>query len=404
MRTGPVSLATLLPGLALLALVHSPASGQVSELVLEMGGSQVRPPVDVEGSPASFFVGGLRASRFLGLGSYVQASLLVGRSLDDTASGDFLSGEVGTSLWGHLIDGWAVGTEVRAFGFDVGGAFPYRAGGAEGSVAVRYRKPAVTTQIAAGAGWGRSRVELRRYADGPVALVTDELWRYGGTADVLVGAGPVAVGLSGGVHESAGGRYRSLGGRLVAATGRTAMELRVDAWRTPVGTETTGGLALVIPVGGAWILRGFLGRSEPDPLTLAEPGNAGGGLLVGRRVAGSVYSAGGTSLHQVMEATDGGRVVRFTLRDAEAGSVEVLGDFTLWEPVSMTKKGDRWSAELTVREGTHHFGFLVDGAWYLPDDTQDAVPDEWGRMSATLVVDTSTPASGYAPEPGGAGR
>ena len=79
--------------------------------------------------------------------------------------------------------------------------------------------------------------------------------------------------------------------------------------------------------------------------------------------------------------------------------VEVLGDFTLWEPVAMTRQGGRWAAVLTVPEGTHHFGFLVDGSWYLPPGTQDAAPDEWGRRTATLVVE-----SHYVPSAEGRGR
>jgi hypothetical protein len=53
----------------------------------------------------------------------------------------------------------------------------------------------------------------------------------------------------------------------------------------------------------------------------------------------------------------------------------------------MERDGARWVAEVDVRPGTHHFGFLVDDEWYLPDDAPDAAPDEWGRMTATLVIE-----------------
>ena len=48
------------------------------------------------------------------------------------------------------------------------------------------------------------------------------------------------------------------------------------------------------------------------------------------------------------------------------------------------------SMELEVLEignGTHHFGFLVNDEWFVPDDAPDVVPDEWGRHSATLVIE-----------------
>jgi 1,4-alpha-glucan branching enzyme len=72
---------------------------------------------------------------------------------------------------------------------------------------------------------------------------------------------------------------------------------------------------------------------------------------------------------------------------AGAGTVELLGDFTLWEPVPMRRRNGRWEIELEVGPGTHHYGFLVDDEWHVPDDTRDVVPDEWGRLSAILVIE-----------------
>jgi 1,4-alpha-glucan branching enzyme len=80
--------------------------------------------------------------------------------------------------------------------------------------------------------------------------------------------------------------------------------------------------------------------------------------------------------------------VRFSVEAPEgAASVQVLGDFNLWAPLAMRREGTRWIADVEVARGTHHFGFLVDGRWYLPDDAPDRVPDEWGRASATLVIE-----------------
>ncbi len=53
----------------------------------------------------------------------------------------------------------------------------------------------------------------------------------------------------------------------------------------------------------------------------------------------------------------------------------------------MRREGNRWIAELSVPIGTHHYGFMVDDEWYVPDDAPDVVPDEWGRRSATLVIE-----------------
>ena len=71
------------------------------------------------------------------------------------------------------------------------------------------------------------------------------------------------------------------------------------------------------------------------------------------------------------------------------GRVPLLrdGDFTLWEAVPMRRDGNRWVVDLEVEAGTHHYGYLVDGEWYMPEDQESVVPDEWGRMSAILVIE-----------------
>ncbi len=264
----------------------------------------------------------------------------------------------------------------------------------EGSASLRYRRSRLSARVAGVGGVGRSKVtistvvqRLRRRAM-VVEVLEDDLWRWGGTAEVLVGGTPVAAGVTGGWHRSAGGSYRSAGLRLVAGGARGALEARLDAWSTPTGGETTGGIAFYLPWGG-WSARGVAGRPEPDPLLLAEPGQGAEGVLFGRRILGGDGAPGARgTLYRLEDEGPAGARVRFRVEAPEgARSVQVLGDFTLWEPVSMEADGSQWMVEMDVPAGTHHFGFLVDGSWYLPDDAPDAVPDEWGRRSATLIVE-----------------
>ena len=70
-----------------------------------------------------------------------------------------------------------------------------------------------------------------------------------------------------------------------------------------------------------------------------------------------------------------------------AGTVEVMGDFTLWEAVAMEGNGSRRTIQIDVPFGTHHFGFLVDGEWFLPADAPSSVPDDWGRENTTIVIE-----------------
>jgi hypothetical protein len=350
----------------------------------------------VDGDAAGFFVAGLRASRYGLGGNSVYGSLLLGRALDAVTGGDFVSAEVGGAAWHTMSPGWAAGLEGRAFGFRVADPFSYEAGAMEGSAVLRYRGDGLSARLTGSGGAGHSQVTLTEVVQrmrGRQTAVTevleDDLWRVGSTLEVLAGGGTLAAGLAGGIHRSAGGTYRSAGVRLVAGGRLGALEVRADAWRTPDGNETTGGVAFYIPWGG-WTARGVGGKPEPDPLLLAEPARGAGGVLLGRRILGRgpVALANTQPLHQVVKTFPTGARVRITVDAPDgAGTVEVLGDFTLWEPVAMEAAGGRWTVEMDVPAGTHHFGFLVDGGWYLPDDAPDAVPDEWGRRSATLVIE-----------------
>lgn len=383
-RSGPVMVAT-----AILCLphLHPELAAQTSDISVEVGGSSVSPPAGIDGEAARFFVAGFRALHFSPGGSGILGSFLVGRTLANGTGGDFLSGTLEGEGWWHFAGDWSAGLKARGFGFQVAEPFPYRSLGFEAGPGLRFagRYLSATVQGVAGSGW--SETDLLRTGQEPGETVEDELWRYGGTGEVLAGNRGVLAGLALGIHESSGGTYRSAGLRIIAGGRGPALELRLDAWRTPSGTETTGGIAFIVPIGG-WNARGFLGRTEPDPLTLAEPGGGAGGILVGRRIVGrDPLPPPDPPLHEVLEFSGETARVEITVEaPREAREVEIVGDFTFWEPVPMDRDGSQWSVQLEIPEGTHHFGFLADGEWFLPDNAPDAVPDEWGRENATLVI------------------
>jgi 1,4-alpha-glucan branching enzyme len=78
--------------------------------------------------------------------------------------------------------------------------------------------------------------------------------------------------------------------------------------------------------------------------------------------------------------------------------VELVGDFTMWKPMEMDQTSGTWTLELEVPDGLYHFGFLVDGEWFVPVDAIGTVPDEWGRQNATLVVDRQAVGEGGGAE------
>ena len=373
--------------LASLTMLSAPVAAQ-SDLTLEFGGSQVGPPLGAEGDNARFVVGGLRAAHYGANGSGLFGSALFGQTLDSAVGGSFLSGVAGATLvdrWTPTLSG---SLDAKFLGYGTQMPFPYRAFAAEGRAALRYRQSHFGVDLTGLGGVGRSQLQLSRPGGTRVFLVENDLWRVGGTAEVTVGPVTSSFGVVGGLHDTPEGLYRSVGGRLTLAGFWGLAELRVDAWKTPEATRTIAGLALIIPLGNDWSARGFFGRTDPDPLTLAQPGSGSGGVLLGRTILGGVGGASSASgPWEVIAYGESSSRVRLSV-DADVNArVQLLGDFTLWEPVDMMREDGRWYAEIDVPAGTHHFGFLIDDEWFVPDDATDVVPDEWGRMSAILVIE-----------------
>jgi hypothetical protein len=364
------------------------AAGQ-SDLTLEFGASQIGPPVGLEGENARFFMGGVRGSHYGDGGSGVFASVLFGQTLDSATGGSFLSGTLEGSLVGRWTPNVTGSFNARVLGYGTQEPFPYRAFAAEGGPTLRVRTPSLGVKLSAVGGVGLAQLKLWRVEGGASRVFENDLWRGGGIAEIEFGPVTSNFGIVSGWHRTPAGNYSNVGARVVLAGQWGLAELRLDRWDTPDVNETTGGLALIIPVGRLWSLRGFFGRTDPDPLTLAQPGSGGGGVLFGRSlVASSAESSASTGPYQIVEYGDEASRVRVVVQPStEATAVAVLGDFTLWEPVAMAKTDDTWVVELEVPVGTHHFGFLVDDQWYVPADAPDVVPDEWGRLSATLVIE-----------------
>ena len=84
-------------------------------------------------------------------------------------------------------------------------------------------------------------------------------------------------------------------------------------------------------------------------------------------------------------ATHGENVLRFRLPGARR--VAIVGDWTRWRPVSLTRGDDgQWVARLRMRRGVYHFNLLVDGTrWTVPEDAV-VVDDGFGGKAALLIV------------------
>lgn len=362
-----------------------------TDFALELGGSQIGPPIGMQGETARFVVGGTTFSHYRGAGTGLTAGLLFGQSLDSTVGGSFLSG----TLDGHLAGRWArtiTGSlDVRVFGYGAQEPFPYRAFGVEGGPSLRFRSRLFGARISAIGGIGLSQIELWRVAGGPTRVFENDLWRRGAAGELTFGPLRTNLTLAAGWQDTPVGAFTNAGARLAILGDWGIAEFRIDRWDTPDASETTGGLAIAIPIGSLWSLRSYFGRTDPDPLTLVQPGSGAGSILLSRSLYSTLDRSSGSArnpMTQVLEYGDESSTVRIELRPpGEPAEVQLLGDFSLWEPMDMEHDGDVWAIEVRVPNGTHHFGYMVDGEWYVPDDAPDVIPDEWGRSTATLVIE-----------------
>lgn len=360
------------------AAASAAAQGHV---VLQAGGARSLPGAEAVGDAALYGVGGAT----LGWGgdrTVLMVSLYGGIASDETTGADFGSAAVEGEAWSGSAT--AIGLTARAGGFQIRDPFTYRTSSIRGGPAARLRRGRVTATVRAEAGAGSTLVELRR-SDGRVRRAERDLWSRGIDLDLSLRERAWAVEVAAGSWASSGGAFRR-GGASVTWT-RPRLALRVDGarWHTPLGGEWTGGVSVVVPVGTRGSLAGTAGRAPPDPLTLVEAGGQGG-ILAGWRIA----SFGGPPPPLARLRWEGGEATAaFRLDDdtsREAAVIEILGDFTGWAPAPMGRRGDAWIIELVVPTGVHHYGFRVDGEWYVPEGRPGNVADEWGRTNATLVV------------------
>lgn len=365
---------TLLTPLALVA--------QSGDVRVEVGAARAFPPSGSDAVASTYFTMGLRVDRWTHHGG-VFAGAYGGLSAD-TVGGDWASAVVGAEATTGASGPVELALLVTGYGFRVGEPFTYSALTGQAQPEIRLRVGTDATFVLRGEGGvGETTVEFRR---GDLSRTFESgLWHYGGGPELRLRIGQAVASVGGGVLRSEAGTYRR--GVLRLAGGGEGSGLAWDAtlkvWDTPLGRETTGGLSVTVPLVGGWLAQALGNRTDPDPLIDTQPGTQGG-LVVARPLV--TFTPPQALRTVTLETAASGPVAVFRIENGTARAVQVLGDFTAWAPVAMRSDAGVWTIEMPVEAGTHHFGFLVDGEWYVPETAPGRVNDEWGRVNATLVV------------------
>ena len=369
----------IVAAVALLA-PSSGVHGQTGDARLEVGAARAFSPSGSDVLASTYLTLGLRVDRWTRNGG-VFAGVMGGLS-SDTVGGDWGSLVVG----GEAILGASAPIElslmVTGYGFRVGEPFTYTAITGQARPELRFKVSGEMTLVLQGEGGvGETTVELRR-GDRSRTFESD-LWHYGGGPELRLRLGRALASLGAGILESDAGTYRRAVLRVGGSGSGPAWEASLKVWDTPLGVETTGGISISIPLGGGWTSQAVGARTDPDPLIDTQPG-AQGGLVLARSLV--TFGPAPSSELVRLEEDPAGTVARFMLASSTAERVQVLGDFSGWEAVEMRREDGGWVIEILVESGAHHFGFMVDGEWFVPATAPGRVSDEWGRVNATLLV------------------
>jgi hypothetical protein len=298
--------------------------------------------------------------------------------------GDWISGYAGMWVRRSLTDRLSGGLTLEGRAFEVREPDRYDA--------VELRAEPELLGRWGGGGWSiRGIGRLAAVSWGPEGADSrTDVWTAGAGVTLHHVVGRVRVELDGQIQHSDPGAWKGLGLSATAPLGPGpgvgTVRLDLRAWDTPVEEgQGSAVLSVALPLGGA--LRTFAagGRSDPDPL-LGTP--AAGYATVGVSVdAVRLLDPPAPPVVRVLGApSTEGRRVRFTVRPGAAGAVEVLGDFSAWQAVPLRRAGETWSVEVELEPGLYHFGFRVDGRWWVPESTPGSGEDEWGRPTGTVVV------------------
>ena len=217
--------------------------------------------------------------------------------------------------------------------------------------------------------WGQDELSMAlAYIDAQRAPETGNRFRY---RDALAFWTHRARWLE--LSAGAGARGGDLGGGKVQswASGSAVVWL---AERT--GLVFAGGRALADPARGVPSVR-YLSIS----LRLGGNGPRGGPSLHVRREA----SDDGEGRLDVRSSDDSLRVV--AVRLPRATTVELMGDFTDWEAVPMTKlPNGEWTLERWIAPGSHRVAIRIDGGgWTIPPNLP-RVADDFGGEAGLVTV------------------
>jgi hypothetical protein len=376
--------------LALLTVLAPAARAQRVVPTVELGGALVRYADSVSTSAATISpVVRLDADRF---------TLGAGGTFSQSVAGWSTQGTAQTSLFAPVA-----GALLAELGGSAGGS-AHEDGSRTGEVIGVARAHLMTAQrgawLGAGAGTTWDGIVWR-----PVRTAEFGAWTYVGATTALTTVTPTAVadtirytdtelalrfdlvraelGLAGGVRT--GDRLPLFGGNS-----RGWGSVSITGWLAPTAAVVASAGSYPVDFaqgfpGGRFVSVGV--RFGPRTSHRDRATDAAGTLAALGSAASATAVATPESVLEVRvgDAAGGGRMIR--VRAPRATTVELIGDFTRWEPVRLRPAGGGWwIVTLPIESGTHQMNVRAnDRAWMVPPGLT-SLDDEFGGVVGVLVV------------------
>ena len=294
------------------------------------------------------------------------------------SGGHTLESEGGRWLWLQTEVEHSL-ARVGGYWLDYHEEFDYAAGGIQLQRAIKFGADRWTVTPLAMLGYWKADTTSETYGVGGVAAewnrpVRDVLLRLRGDA--------YAVGNNG--FDSGG--YASLGSDVFYVFRGTTLGLGATVGFNPRGTEGGFQVWAARPLNDRLRIDAQVAHTVTDPI-FGSPGALGLTISASWRFIHREPAAAPT-LATVGAFTSRGRAVKFTVQaPSHARTVAVSGTFSDWRPVALKREAQGWTGTVTIPEGTHQYGFLINGTeWFVPSNAADVIDDGFGRKNVTLVV------------------
>lgn len=247
--------------------------------------------------------------------------------------------------------------------------------------------------VFAGANGGFLRSGITR---GAAALETGGWWRVRAgrvSAGARLTRAPI-VSVDSGAPAPLTGRMRSLGD-LWTGWQHDAAPLSITAavgWRIAPGASGVGGGWATLEA-TRWLtprlaVVGAVGRALEDP-TRGIPAVRYANLSLRLRLHAPEPMLRPPAIRQgpvVTVVAEDDSMRRLEVRVPHAATVELIADFTDWNPVALARDGERWFLVSPIAPGPHRLALRIDGGEWQAPANLPIVQDEFGGTAGLITV------------------